>query len=107
MPEALSNRETSPAEGEEIRIRDVSLAQRDELIRQGLLEFRWSKLRTAFKQCMDVPLYIGLEMACGLPESMVESVVNSCEFIEDVYDLEEKCMVLNYSREVIEDVLGE
>lgn len=105
LPGALSNMDTS--EGDALPVRAVTSAQKDKL-RRCLIEFRNSRLRTAFNQCTDTPLYIGLEVACGLPKGMIESVVNSCEYI--VYDLEEKCMVVNYSREIWdinEDVLEE
>ena len=52
--------------------------------------------------------YVELDVVCGLPFEMVDSVVNSCEFISDPFDVEEKCLVWNWAGEIfrINDVLG-
>ena len=94
-------------ECEEEPVRVVAQAERD-LLRTRLMEFREAVLQSASEKCGEMPVYVGLEMICGLPPSMVDSVVSNCEFISNSFDVEERCLLWNWASDVyriIEDVL--
>ena len=89
-------------------VRTVTQAERD-ILRTRLMEFRDIILQSTHKRCEEMSTYVGLDVVCGLPFEMVDSVVNNCEFISDAFDVEEKCLVWNWAGEIfriIDDVLG-
>ena len=92
---------------DQVPVRVVSQVERDQL-RQRLSEFRDSVMQSLHQQCEGKPLYVGLDLVCGLPSHMVDTVVNNCEFLSDSFDVEEKCLLWNWAGDVyriIEDVL--
>ena len=89
-------------------VRTVTQAERD-ILRTRLIEFRDIILQSTHKRCEEMSTYVGLDVVCGLPFEMVDSVVNNCEFISDAFDVEEKCLVWNWAGKIfriIDDVLG-
>ena len=48
------------------------------------------------------PLYIGNDLACGLPDYVIDLVVANCQFIYSVQDLEEKCLTWNYGNQIMD-----
>ena len=88
---------TSTSVDDDQPIRTVSCAQREEL-RQQLEHFRQSKLQLVKTHLMDMTaVYVGMDILSGLPSGMVESVVNNnCEYISDICDLEEKCLIIYF-----------
>ncbi len=95
------------ADGEEPQpVRVVSPSERDEL-RLRLLEFRRTVLESTREESDGESLYVGLDFVCGLPSSMIDTVVDSCEFLSDSFDVE-KCLLWNWAADIyriIEDVL--
>ena len=43
---------------------------------------------------------MGVDIISGPPTEMIHSVVASCEFISDLFDVEEKCLVWNWAGEI-------
>ena len=89
--EEVAEVESSPAP-----VRVVTQALCD-LLQTHLMEFRGCVLRSAHESCEGAPLYVGLDVASGLPSAVIGSIITHCEFIADSFDLEEKCLVWNYA----------
>ena len=87
-----------PTEKEVCPVRDVSDSQRQQL-RQALLKFRSSLLQNC--GLSDASLYIGQDLASGMPLSLIDSIVDSCHLFESVDDLEELCAVWNYTSDIM------
>lgn len=91
----------------EVAVREVSQSDRDRL-RLRLEEFR-ARIHQSIKQeCEGKPVYAGLDIVCGLSSIMIDTVVNTCEFLSDSFDVEEKCLLWNWAGDIfriIEDVL--
>ncbi len=71
------------------------------------LEKRLHALKDERSSAVDVPLYVGHEIAMGFPLYIIEAVLTQAEYIASVEDLEELCLVWNYTQEImdiIEDV---
>jgi len=91
----------------EVAVREVSQSDRDQL-RLHLEEFRARIYRSIKQECEEKPVYAGLDIVCGLPSIMIDTVVNNCEFLSDSFDVEEKYLLWNWAGEryrIIEDVL--
>ena len=73
-------------------------------MRQMLLDFRTSLLQTALEA--DMPLYVGGDLASGMPLTLIDSIVDHCHLIHSVSDLEELCAVWNYSSNIM-DIIDE
>ncbi len=94
-------------EPDALPVRLVSQSERDQL-RLRLVKFRDMVLQSAREECEGNSLYVGLDFVCGLPSSMIDTVVDSCEFLSDSFDVEEKCLLWNWAGDIyriIEDVL--
>ena len=63
------------------------------VLRRRILEFRETLLQRMMGSSQQVPMYVGVDIACGLPQTLVDSIVNNCEYIHTVTDLEGKCIV--------------
>ena len=81
-----------------IKVRHLSDQQRS-VLKTKLLEFRQTILATSHDK---VPLYVGEDIACGLSESIIDSVVESCNYIETISDVEEKCLIFGYGQEILD-----
>ena len=86
-----------------IQIRQLSDQQRA-VLKAKLFEFRRTILATSHDtiSTYTVPLYVGEDIACGLSESIIDSIVESCNYIETVSDLEEKCLIFGYGQEILD-----
>ena len=88
-----------------IAFHTVSQSERDEL-RSHLCDFRQSLLQSLTEE---KPLHIGLDLVCGLPSDMVDTVVDNCEYLLDSFHVEERCLLWNHGGDVYrvtEDVLS-
>lgn len=77
-------------------VREVS-SSREVLLKKRWVEFRLKKLHAALDDCTQVPLYAGIDIASGLPIATIDF---HCEYIENMHDREEKCMVYRYASEI-------
>ena len=86
-----------------IQVRQLSDQQRL-VLKAKLLEFRQTILATSHDIVCTytVPLYVGEDIACGLSENIIDSILESCNFIETVSDLEEKCLIFGYGQEILD-----
>lgn len=57
-------------------------------------------IQSAHEQCAWQPVYAGLDLVCGLPSSMVDTVVDNCEYFSGSFDVEEKCLVWNWAADI-------
>ena len=90
-------------EDQEQEKRAVTASQR--LIpKEKLHEFKQSIVQTSNTDC--VPLYIGNDLACGLPDYVIDLVVANCQFIYGIQDLEDKCLIWNYGNQIM-DIMDE
>ena len=106
-PLQSSQHQTEVDEEPQPLVRVVLQGERDEL-RLRLMEFRDAVLQSASIQCEGKPMYVGLDIVCGLPVSMINAIVDNCEYISDSFDVEEKCLIWNHAGDIyriIEDVL--
>ena len=104
-PETTNRSDISIATDDDEGRRVVTSSQREQL-RLKLHEFREHHL--ALHGNLDIPLYVGVDIALGLTRQVIESVVNHCEYIHSVRDLEEKCIIWHFSNElmeIIDDIL--
>ena len=84
---------------EEVETRCVSSEQRVQL-REQILAFRQEVLNTAIDPDSDTPIDTRLESV--LASSVVESIVDNCEYIFTVEELEEMCGMWNFhSRDIM------
>ena len=99
--------ESDIEEDGEVAACEVSQSDRDRL-RLHLEEFRARIYQPIKQECEEKLVYAGLDIVCGLPSIMIDTVVNNCEFLSDSFDVEEKCLLWNWAGEIyriIEDVL--
>lgn len=75
-----------------------------QILKEKLYEFKHSVVLIHNTDC--VPLYIGSDLACGLPDYVIDLVVVNCQFIYSVQDLEEKCLIWNYGNQIM-DIIDE
>ena len=70
------------------------------LLKEKLIELRQSLLapRHNPQDTRDIPLFVGADLACGLSEGSIDSIV---EIIETVSDLEEKCAILGNGEKIL------
>ena len=61
------------------------------ILKEKLHEFKQSIVQRSNTDC--VPLYIGNDLACGLPDYVIDLVVANCQFICGIQDLEDKCLI--------------
>ena len=101
--ETLATEHSPDANTQPTQIRQLSNVQRSEL-KTKLLELRQSILSISHDTtCMyNIPLYVGEDIACGLSKNVIDSIVESCDFIETVSDLEEKCLIFGYGQEILD-----
>ncbi len=71
-----------------------------QLLRTGESDFRDSKLRLTHELVECTAVYIELDIVCGSPSGVIDSIVNSCEFISDSFDVEKKCLVWNWAGDI-------
>ena len=83
--------------------RAVTVHQR-QVLKDKLYEFKYSMVLTNNTDC--VPLYIGNDLACGLPDYVIDLIVANCQLILSVQDLEDKCLIWNYGNEIM-DIIDE
>lgn len=86
-----------------IQVRQLSHEQRS-VLKTKLVEFRQSILAASHDTACayKIPLYVGEDIACGLSESIIDSIVESCDYIETVSDLEEKCLIFGCGQEILD-----
>lgn len=53
---------------------------------------------------MDIPLYVGADLACGLSEGSIDSIVEISEYVETVSDLEEKCAIFGNGEKILDTI---
>ena len=100
QPLVTSHSSTQVKNVPEIRpTRNVSDSQRQR-VRQLLLSHRESLLQSDLES--DTPLYVGEDLASGMPLTLIDSVVDHCHLIHTITDLEELCAIWNYSRDIMD-----
>ena len=74
------------------------------LLKEKLMKLRQSLLAPTHgpPNTFDIPLYIGADLACGLSEIIIDSIVDSSDYIETVFDLEEKCSIFGNGQEILD-----
>lgn len=82
-------------------VRNPTIEQLTEL-RVKLLQFRDTIL-----QCCDpeVNLFVGADIASGLPVSVIDSIIENVEFIGNPADLDLMCHVWNYSSDIFDIIV--
>lgn len=88
-------------------LREVTEQQRH-LLRCKLMDFRSILLLHSVTDT--VTLYVGEDLACGLPVHTIDTIVQHCEQIHSVSDLEELCGIWQFTDRIIniiEDVFDD
>ena len=100
--ETLSIEHNSDTNTQPVQVRQLSDKQRS-VHKTKLIKFRQSILaRSHDTACTyKIPLYVE-DIACGLSESIIDSIVESCDYIETVSDLEEKCLIFGCGQEIVD-----
>ena len=70
------------------------------------LEKRLFQLRNKHLSINDVPLYVGGDIASGLPVHAIESVLNNVSYISEPQDLEDLCFVFDHSEEIMDIIVN-
>ena len=83
--------------------RSITSLQR-QVLKEKLHEFKRSIVLV--NNTDRVPLYIGSDLACGLPDYVIDMIVANCQYIHSIGDLEDKCMIWNYGNEIM-DIIDE
>ena len=89
-------------------VRVVSMEQQHELKRHLQALQRECLVPAMNSQGQLIPLYSGADLVCGLSDETIDTIVNTCENIYTLDDLEEKCPILGQAEKVmsiIESVL--
>jgi ATP-dependent DNA helicase RecQ len=74
------------------------------ILTEKLREFKQSIVLINNTDC--VPLYVGNDLACGLPDYVIDLIVANCQFIYSIQDLEDKCLIWNYGNQIM-DIIDE
>ena len=87
MPDSLdgTSDETQP-------VRECTYQQKEQL-RKRLLDFREHTLTAVQEKCEEQSIQTGIQFAADLPVGVVDSIVENCQYIDDVVDLEGRCTV--------------
>lgn len=73
------------------------------MLQTKLLEFRSTLLSSVHNTEGTIPLYVGEDLACGLSEAVISSIiVANCHVINSVNDLEEKCLIFGHGRQIMD-----
>lgn len=102
--ETLNIERNTDTNTQPIQVRQLSDEQRS-VLKTKLYEFRQSILALSHDTTCTykVPLYIGEGIAYGLSESIIDSIVESCDYIiETVSDLEEKCLIFGCGHQTLD-----
>ena len=86
-----------------VRVRQLPDEQRS-VLKTKLIKFLQSILTPSHDTACayKIPLHVGEDIACGLSESIIDSIVESCDYIETVSDLEEKCLIFGCGQEILD-----
>ena len=107
LAETLAINQESDVTVDPPRVRQLTHEQRC-CLRVKLMDLRQSLLANTHDHTCeyDIPLYVGADLACGLSENVIDSIVEYSDFIDSVSDLEDKCLVFGNGREILDIIVG-